>query len=480
MECATLPVPLDHARPAAGTINLALIRAPARQPHRRIGSLVMLAGGPGQSGVGFIRDWLGFFGASLRDRFDIVGFDQRGVGGSAPVRCSSGQDNDPPAATSPFAIDSRASRAGSEDDDVYQELVDDRRQWAQGCVRFSGAELPYLSTEAAARDLDLLRAALGEDKITSYGGSYGTVLGATYASMFPTRIRALVLDGVEDPNVWMNQPQEDLRRMAQGFETALGAFLADCKARPNCGFGHGDPAGAFDRLVERLIEKPIPAGGKDTGAARTLNWVTAMIGVRSALYSHAMWPRLAEALALADDNNDGSKLLSFAAQDPIGAILPLPYSTSTSADVAHTAIAAHTAITCADKVFPTVGAYQRLADELNRESPHFGLLSGLGALACVVWPVKAASRYTGPFHATGAAPILLVGSTGDPATPYSGAVSLARQLANSVLLTWRSYTHTAYFQDSGCVRQAVERYLVDLILPKRGTICPDVPTAAGS
>ncbi|EYT90020.1 hypothetical protein ThrDRAFT_04338, partial [Frankia casuarinae] len=243
---------------------------------------------------------------------------------------------------------------------------------------------------------------------------------------------------------------------------------------------HGDPAGAFDRLVERLIEKPIPAGGKDTGAARTLNWVTAMIGVRSALYSHAMWPRLAEALALADDNNDGSKLLSFAAQDPIGAILPLPYSTSTSADVAHTAIAAHTAITCADKVFPTVGAYQRLADELNRESPHFGLLSGLGALACVVWPVKAASRYTGPFHATGAAPILLVGSTGDPATPYSGAVSLARQLANSVLLTWRSYTHTAYFQDSGCVRQAVERYLVDLILPKRGTICPDVPTAAGS
>jgi pimeloyl-ACP methyl ester carboxylesterase len=296
LQCARLRVPLDYAKPAGETIELALVRAPARKPQQRIGSLLVNPGGPGGSGVSFVRATAdGFYGQQLRDRFDIVGFDPRGVGGSAPIRCQSDAEKDSDLATADVVPEDAAEHA---------ELVDSSRRFAAGCAKSSARLLPYLSTESAARDMDVLRAALGDDKLSYLGISYGSVLGATYASIFPTRVRAMVLDAAVDPVVWINQPEETVRAQAQGFERAFDAFLADCRARRgDCGFGAGNPGGAYDRLVERLDDAPIQA--KSTADSRPVNAFVAFLAVNAALYNRLAWPQLADALEMADEEGDG-------------------------------------------------------------------------------------------------------------------------------------------------------------------------------
>lgn len=469
LECATLPVPLDHARPAAGTIELALVRRPARDPAQRIGSLLWLEGGPGVSGVETIRTYPDLFDDPIRDRFDIVGFDQRGVGESAPVRCLADEQKD----VLLLGVDAPgagrgggATASGGADRLTAAEFaasVAAEREVAEGCERMSGWLLPYLSTEAAARDVDLIRAALGEHRLTAFGGSYGTQLGLTYAALFPTRLRALVLDSVVDPEMALNRPFEETRMQAAAFEAALNAFLADCAADPDCLFGGGDPAGAYDRLMARLAEDPIEATGKELGPGPHLvDDTVARSAIIELLYSQELWPTLDLVLALADEFDDGSAMLALA-QEQAGRRDDGTYDNSFDAN---------NAINCADQAYPRdVAAYRRLSDELAAEYPRIGSSVALGGLSCAFWPQRAASRYTGPFTAEGAPPILVIGTTGDPATPYPEAVSVARRLSNSELLTWRSYTHGAYTGPSTCVHDIVNRYLIDLELPKPGTVC---------
>jgi pimeloyl-ACP methyl ester carboxylesterase len=334
---------------------------------------------------------------------------------------------------------------------------------AAGCEYWSGKELPYLSTVAAARDLDVLRAALGEQRLTAYGASYGSELGATYAALFPTRIRALTLDSVVDPRLSTTEPLEEIRLQAIAFEAALNAFLDACARDGTCPFGHGDPVGHYDRLAARLAKHPIHAKGKDVDHTRPVNAGVLASAVLKLLYSQQLWPILALALRLADDQDDGSVLLALADQQA-GQRPDGTYDNSFDANIA---------INCADQSFPTdLTAYLRLAAYLTRKAPRIGATLALGGMTCAFWNVRVASRYTGPFRAQGAPPILLVGTTGDTATPYPEARSLAAQLASGVLLTWRSYTHGAYGGPSTCVHNAVNDYLVNLAVPRRGTICP--------
>ncbi|WP_045877994.1 alpha/beta hydrolase [Pseudofrankia sp. DC12] len=522
VQCATLPVPLDYAHPAAGTISLAVVRRPAHEPARRIGSLVYLEGGPGVSGVHSIKTYPQLFDSAVGDRFDIVGFDQRGVGASAPVRCltdaqkaaeltdvlvgapsrrvvsaSAGAARPRSASAGGAGAGSGAGGAGAGGAGAgsaaggagagiaervsgsgggaapggtaaesapagFDRMAASDRAVAEGCERWSGKMLPYLSTAAAARDVNVLRAALGERRLTAYGGSYGSELGATYAALFPTDLRALVLDAVVDPRMSTTDPFAETLLQAKAFEAALDAFLTACARDATCAFGDGDPVGHYDRLVARIAKHPIYAQGKDVETTRPVDSGVLTSAVLQLLYSQQQWPILALALRLADEANDGSVLLSLADQQsgrrPDGS-----YDNSFDAN---------TAINCADQHYPTdLAAYRRFAAKLAAEAPRIGSTLALGGLTCAFWKVRAASRYTGPFLAQGAPPILLVGTTGDPATPYAEARSLAAQLSSGVLLTWRSYTHGAYEGPSTCVHDAVDEYLVNLVVPKPGTVC---------
>lgn len=446
-DCADLSVPLDHADPAGEHIDLALIRRPAGEPGARLGSLVVNPGGPGASGVEFVSlDAETYFSRDVLAQFDIVGFDPRGVGGSAPVDCGFEEASEE-ADDIPFP---------PETDQDRQELVASLERLAAECERRSGDLLPHLSTEAAARDLDLLRAGLGEETLSYHGISYGTFLGATYASLFPTRIRAMVLDGAVDPEVWQGDGSQMVRDQTAAFDQALSAFFAACRRnRDTCSFGDGDPAAALDRLVVELADEP-------SGGSRPADDGAVIQTVVSALYNDASWPELAEALRRAE-NGDVS-LLRTLANGPVH---------QPPGDRDYNFAAANIAIVCADRTStPDIQTLERLAEELEEVNPHFGPGIAYGELTCTDWP-PVASRYTGPYRADGAPPILVLGTTGDPATPVAHARALAAQLSSGVLLVREGQAHGAYGYANDCVDTAVDAYLLALTVPEDGTTCQE-------
>jgi pimeloyl-ACP methyl ester carboxylesterase len=451
LECAKLAVPVDYAKPGGRQIQLALIRRPATRPSERIGSLVVNAGGPGVSGVDWERSNVSELSPAVRARFDIVSFDPRGVGSSAPVVCltPAERDREMALATTPRTAAERAA------------VVADAKRFARGCQRQSGALLPYLTTEATARDLDRLREALGDRKLTYVGFSYGTVLGATYASLFPHRVRALALDGAADPVVWTDEATGFLNAQAVGSQHEYAAFLSWCRTnRSQCAFAaNGVPGAAIDRLLARLRANPVSV--ETTTGRRLLTERQAVTGIVAVLYSSRYWPLLGEV-----GNNltgaDGRLLLALADaytdRRPNGSYSNL--------------LDAYVAISCVDHAPASrnPATYFDLTARFARISPVLGGLLGYEQLPCAFWPVKAASRYTGPFRAAGAPPILVVGTTGDPATPYVWAKALARELDSGVLLTRVGDGHTAY-GDSLCVRGLVDRYLLELAPPRNGAVC---------
>jgi pimeloyl-ACP methyl ester carboxylesterase len=446
-ECATLAVPLDYANPGGRQITLALARLPAADPAHRIGSLLINPGGPGGSGVDFLESSAdSIFSKVLRDRFDIVGFDPRGVGASTPVTCLDGPALDRLNALDPTP-DTPAER---------QALIDGAREFDQACVRSSGDLLPYMSTTDAARDMDRIRAALGETKLTYFGFSYGTFLGTVYAGLFPGNVRALVLDGAIDPAQSFDQRNE---AQAAGFAHALNAFLGDCAAQPSCAYySNGRPAAAFDALMKRIDARPLPATA--VADPRPVGAGEAFIGVLYALYSKQAWPALAQGLALAE-RGDGSILL----------LLADAYNERQPDGSYKNTAAANNAVNCLDYRVPTdVAAYDAEVPVLEKAAPRFGAAIAYSGLTCAFWPVHPAAD-PGVITAAGAPPILVVGSTGDPATPYQWAVNLAHELASGVLLTRTGEGHTAY-DASQCIRDAVDQYLVALSVPATGTICP--------
>jgi len=443
-QCATIEVPLDYAVPAAGTIRLALDRIPAADRRQRIGSLLVNPGGPGGSGLDYAKAADRIVGKPLLDRFDLVGFDPRGVGQSTPVKCLSDAQLDRFIALDP-APDTPAEVTATQ---AQAKLL------ADGCRAESARLLPHVGTPDAARDMDVIRAVVGDAKLNYLGKSYGTFLGATYAGLFPAKVGRVVLDGAIDPS--LTSDQLDLGQ-ARGFQTAVEAFLADWVASGGSPLGDtvAQAQQRLGKLLEGVASKPLP-----TGTDRQLSSGQAFLGVVAPLYDKQSWPALRAALVQLSHGR-GDDLLRFS--DLYSDRGPSGY-TSNANEVIY-------AVNCLDRpADETVTQVQALVPAFERASPVFGSALAWSSLPCTDWPVKPArgpARITAP----GAAPILVVGTTRDPATPYAWAVSLAKQLSSGVLLTRDGDGHTGYFMGNECVDSKVETYLLDGTPPADGTRC---------
>lgn len=441
-QCATVTVPLDYST-GSGAIKLSLVRMPARDPAARIGPLLVNPGGPGASGIEFVRDGLELFPSNLRRRFDLIGFDPRGVNASSGIRCI---DNLDPRAELDPAPDTAAE---------LRALIKDARLYAQACERRNAEELPHLSTDDVVRDLDSIRVSLGEEKISYLGFSYGTLIGALYADRYPERVRAMALDGVLDPSLSLAQLRTG---QARSFETELSRFLANCARRSNCPLGRGSAVRRnFEAIMRRIEKNPLRSSRPNDKrrAGPGIVW-PAILG---SMYSKDAWPILEIALAFAAQG-DGSVFLGVSD----------PYRGRKSNGTYSNMQDAYLANTCLDYKAPTsTAAYTTLARRLARTAPHFGAFVAYSDLPCAYWP-ETGVRKPGPVKAAGSPPIVLVGTTGDPATPFAWAKSVARQLERGVLVTHRGDGHTA-FSASGCVRDLLVRYLVTVKPPRKGTVC---------
>ncbi|MDI3407745.1 alpha/beta hydrolase [Streptomyces cavernicola] len=438
-QCATMKAPLDHAEPAGETIDLALVRKKATGPGRRIGSLLFNFGGPGGSGVAALSASESAFG-SLNSRYDLVSFDPRGVAASSGVRCRSDRELEAAGAEVDLTPDTAA-----EEKAYFADAAD----FGAGCERRAGKVLPHIGTADAARDMDLMREVLGDGKLHYFGFSYGTELGGTYAHLFPENVGRIVLDGVVDPSA---DTMGHARNQTTGFQRALDNYLKSTGADPKEG------THSLVALLKRMDAKPLPAGG-----GRELTESLALTGILASLYSEQSWSSLTDALDAARAGR-GAQLLSLADQyndrDPSGS-----YGTQSHAQ---------RAISCADaKKRPTAAQARAALPEFRRISPVFGEFLGWDTAGwCHAWPVPGAHE-TPEVSAPGADPILVVGTTGDSATPIEGAERMVDELGRGVgvQLTYRGERHTAYGGGSSCVTSTVDGYLLDGKVPTRGKTC---------
>lgn len=441
-QCGKLEVPLDYADPGGRKIPLSLIKLPASGTKK--GSLLTNPGGPGGSGVNFIRQTGRSFGDSLRRDFDIIGFDPRGVGASDPVEClTDGQ------------LDAYLETDMSPDTEAEMSKLEKvSRGFAEGCEKKSGDLLPYVGTKDAARDMDAIRAAVGDEKLTYYGASYGTYLGAWYAEQFPQNVRALVLDGALDPSL---TAAETNIQQAKGFETALRAFTEDCVKQSDCPLGTDVEAGM--KKVTALLTQADRQALKNSADARDVDQSLVTWGLATPLYQKEAWPLLRGALAQAMQG-DGTALLRFAdllvEREQNGT-----FSSQTESNMA---------VNCRDKPNPDVAGFKAEAQKAAAAAPNFGEFIVWNTLPCAFWPVAAAEEPRA-LRAAGSAPILVVGTTRDPATPYQWSENLASQLENGHLLTYDGDGHTAYLSGPPCIRNAVDAYLTATTLPAANTTC---------
>ncbi|MFI1072202.1 alpha/beta hydrolase [Streptomyces puniciscabiei] len=446
-QCATMKAPLDWSRPKGDTIGIALIRARASGPaSRRIGSLVFNFGGPGGSGVSALPAFASDY-AALRTRYDLVSFDPRGVGRSAPVKCESDAQ-----------LDAYFQQDATPDDSAERtQLLDRTKQFNAACEKNSKKILPHVATTDAARDMDLMRQVLGDDKLHYFGISYGTELGGVYAHLFPGNVGRAVLDAVVDPT---QNPEQSALGQAKGFQLALDNFAEDCASKTaECPIGTSaqDVKNRIAKLLDDLEKKPIPGI-----APRQLTQTAATNGIAQSLYSKDFWEYLTEGLEQAYAG-DG-KILMLLSDSMNGRSEDGQYSNITAANVA---------INCADeKPRYTAGYVQQKLPEFRAASPLFGDYLAWGMLSCTDWPVAGAADHP-DVSAPGSAPILVVGNTGDPATPYEGARKMADALGKGVAveLTYKGQGHGAYDSRNRCVQSAVNGYLLDGREPKAGTVC---------
>ena len=442
--CATLTVPLDYRHPAGRTIGLALLKVPAADPGRRIGSLVVNPGGPGAPGTDYAAGAGRVFREPIRDAYDVVGFDPRGTGASDPVDCLSDGQLDDYLAEDPDP-DTSAEVA------QYMHWVD---ELGRGCVERSGELAAHVSTVEAARDMDVLRAALGESRMTYFGASYGTKLGATYADLFPHRVGRMVLDGAVDLSI---SSRELSLEQAAGFETALRSYVQHCVGQGDCYLGDSVDAGLtrIRDFIDSVDAHPLP-----TGTDRELDVGNAFYGIVLPLYSRDYWRILDQALQTAFEG-DGSMLLRLA--DFYNSRGDDGYTDNSSEAIY--------AINCLDDpwAIPASEVPANVPD-FEHASPTFGRVFAWGLTTCAGIQVHSTERDR-DVRAAGAAPIVVVGTTRDPATPYKWAVDLAHQLDSGVLVSRDGDGHTGYNAGNQCVDEAVERYLVDGTVPTDGLSC---------
>ncbi|CAM5429368.1 peptidase [Streptomyces spiroverticillatus] len=439
-QCATAKVPLDYASPKGETLDIALIRARATgDDSKRIGSLLFNFGGPGGSGVASLPLMGDMFGY-LRERYDLVGFDPRGVAESAEVVCRDDKQTDVS-----LALDSTPDTPAEE-----KAYFADAKAFGEGCAERSGKILPHVGTDDAARDMDLLRQVLGDRKLHYFGFSYGTELGGVYAHLFPKNVGRLVMDAVVDPTA---DGVAGARNQALGFQRALDNYSRSGGTSAKAGTAR------VVRLLERLDREPLPAAG-----SRKLTQSLALTGIIAPLYSKDSWPTLTRALKAAE-NGDGTLLL----------LLADSYNDRDSQGHYSTAHHSQRAISCADtSARPTAEQVRatHLAD-FRQVSPVFGpFLAWDLAGWCASWPVKGAHTDT-DVSAPGSAPVLVVGGTGDPATPFEGSQRMAAELGKGVgvHVTFKGEGHGAYPTGNACVVRTVNAYLLDGKIPAAGTVC---------
>jgi pimeloyl-ACP methyl ester carboxylesterase len=453
-RCGSIRVPLDYSKPTGKQISVRVARYRAPNQRDRKGSILFNPGGPGASGVDYLFQNSQYsVPANLADRFDVVSWDPRGTGGTIPVKCNLQLD---------FLFNGIDYTPETPDETSALEAVN--ANFAQQCGTDSGdRELEHVGSLDTVRDLDQVRAALGEPKLRYVGYSYGTYYGALYAREFPNRVGQLILDGVVDPAL---DTAGLVRAQAKGFEDAFNAFLADCAQKPSCAFhSNGDPAAAYDGLVARIDANPIPAGdGRALGASQF------DIGITWLLYGGELaWGDIATALRSAS-RGDGRAIY-----DQFEGYTGRSGGATGNYDGEYQA---YLAISCVD--LPPVGdtsATMALADSLRRTYPRFGASVATEGLPCATWPVPPVGK-AGPIHAPKSPPLLLTSMSGDPATPLVGAQALRKELANrSRLVVVPGEMHTATEAGGACLDAIVRNYMLEGKLPKpTRTDCPAAGT----
>ncbi|RSN63998.1 proteinase [Streptomyces sp. WAC 04229] len=451
-QCATMKAPLDYAKPAEGDVRLAVARKKATGPGKRLGSLLVNPGGPGGSAIGYLQQYAGIgYPEKVRAQYDMVAVDPRGVARSEPIECLDGREMDAYTRTD----------VTPDDQDETDELVDAYKEFAEGCGADSPKLLRHVSTVEAARDMDVLRAVLGDDKLTYVGASYGTLLGATYAGLFPDRAGRLVLDGAMDPSL----PARRLNlEQTAGFDTAFQSFAKDCVRRADCPLGDKNTTPTqvgknLKAFFGDLDAKPIPTGDAD---GRKLTESLATTGVIAAMYDEGAWQRLRESLTSATKENDGAGLLalsdSYYEREADGGYSNLMF--------------ANAAVNCLDlpAAFSSPDEVRDSLPDFEKASPVFGEGLAWASLNCTYWPVQASGE-PHRIEAAGASPIVVVGTTRDPATPYRWAEALADQLSSGRLLTYEGDGHTAYGRGSTCIDSAIDTYLLRGTAPEDGKRC---------
>ena len=474
-SCAVITVPLDYANPKGETISIAMKKRAATDGHSQ-GTLFINPGGPGDSGVSFAERAGNAFTPDLLSAYDIIGFDPRGVGSSTAITCTSDDDSadstaepsasgeasaspsasgTPSASTEPSAA---ASAGTASSGDSFEEWSEATRQSFQDltdqCAAGTkpAALLDHVDTVSAARDLDILRALAGQEKLNYLGFSYGTYLASVYAENFPGNTGRMVLDGAIDPALSL---AEQGLGQAKGFEQALRTYVDYCQASTGCPLSGGTDAGVQQvrNLITSANSTPLPTSDPN----RTVTGSDIVTALSEYLYTTEQnWPPLTSALDQAINHNDGSAFAVAEEQD------------STSKDDSG---GAFQAVTCLD--YPVEGDTATWAaqyEEAKRVAPIFGNTSVGMDLVCSVWGHNGTRKPT-QIHAHGAAPILVVGTTGDPATPYAWSKSLAEQLDSGQLLTWEGNGHTAYGGDAPCVNDAIDAYLLSGTMPKEDLTC---------
>ena len=459
-SCAVITVPLDYANPKGETISIAVKKRAATGGHAQ-GALFINPGGPGDSGVSFAERAGNAFSPDLLEAYDIIGFDPRGVGSSTAITCSSDDDSSSSTAepsTSAGATASPSAGTEASGGESYEEWAESTRQSFQElteqCASHTepAALLDHVDTVSAARDLDILRALAGQEKLNYLGFSYGTSLASVYAETFPGNTGRMVLDGAIDPSLSL---AEQGLGQAKGFEQALRTYVDYCQNSTGCPLSGGTDAGVqqIRDLITSANSTPLATGDPN----RTVTGSDIVAALSEYLYTTEQnWEPLNKALDQAINHRDGSAFVASEEQD-----------TSSKNDGG----GAFQAVTCLD--YPVEGDKTTWAaqyEQAQREAPIFGNTAVGMDLVCSVWGHNGTRKPT-QIHARGAAPILVVGTTGDPATPYAWSKSLAEQLDSGQLLTWEGNGHTAYGGDASCVNDAVDAYLISGTMPKKGLTC---------
>jgi len=447
-QCAKLTVPVDYAKPDGATIQLAIDKVPATG-HRK-GALVVNPGGPGGSGVDYAAAAASGYVVSkdVRSSYDVVGFDPRGVQRSAPITCYGDAQMDKFLGEDPTP-DAKAEQ---------QQAAKDNKAFGKACEAKAGNLLAHVSTVEVAKDMDILRAALGEQKLNYLGKSYGTFIGSTYAGLFPKRVGRFVLDGVVPPDI--TSTQESLGQ-AKGFEQATRSYVRNCVAEGSCPLGDSVDSGMarIRKFLKDVDAHPLPVTGQGDVRKLTEGW--ASYGIADAMYDKSSWPTLTDAFQAAF-NGSGDKLMTLADQ----------YADRNSDGTYNGNIMqVINAVNCLDRGSSSdLATYRKDVKIFSKVAPTWGPMLAWGGLGCGEWPIKATGKPE-KITAAGSGPILVLGTTRDPATPYQWSVRLARELQNGHLLSYDGDGHTAYMMGSSCVDSAVDAYILKGTIPPKGKTC---------